>query len=171
MKQKLIVGSFVFLALVTLGKIFEKPLLAQVRAALTQNIDEPGRNPYQEYYFSGSATCGSGQKFCNFDYSTVPVGKRLVVTHVSGYVDVIGGMLPNCNIQSSFGGSQYAEAFFTGVRGPVTSVSTRIFINQDLLMYFGPNETPHTFCGLVSTSDNFAGAGNIELSGYYITNP
>ena len=154
-----------------LGEVFEKPLLAQVRAALTQNIDEPGRNPYQESFFSSGANCTSGTKFCNFDFSAVPADKRLVLTHISAYVDETNGMLPNCNLQSSFGGSQYASAFFTGVRGPVSASSTRVFINQDVQMFFGPNETPHGFCGLVNTTDTFTGAGNMEISGYFITNP
>lgn len=171
MKQKLIAGSLVLLTLIVLGKIFEKPLLAQVRAALTQNIDEPGRNPYQESFFSYQTNCAAASKFCNFNFSTVPVGKRLVITHVSAYVDVISGQLPNCNLQSDFGGSQYASAFFTGVRGPVSAGSTRIFVNQDLQMYFGAGETPHGFCGLVSTSDSFAGGANMALTGYYISNP
>lgn len=171
MKQTVVLGSCILLSLVTLGKVFERPLLAQIRAALTQNIDEPGRNPYQESYFSYLNDCAAASKFCNFNFSVVPAGKRLVITHVSAYVDIQNGQLPNCNIQSNFGGSQYAVAFFTGVRGPTSTGSTRIFINQDLQMYLGPGETPHAFCGLVSTSDTFAGAGNMELSGYFIQNP
>jgi hypothetical protein len=172
MKKTIVMGSCLLLCLLVLAKAFEKPLLAQIRAALTQNIDEPGRNPYQESFFAYMTNCAAASKFCNFTFSTVPAGKRLVITHVSAYVDVQNGMLPNCNLQSDFGGSQYAEAFFTGVRGPVSAgPSTRIFINQELQLYFGPGETPHGFCGLVSTTDSFSGAGNMELSGYYISNP
>jgi hypothetical protein len=161
----------VVLSVVVLGRFYARPVMAQVRAALTQNIDEPGRNPYQEQIFSSAANCAAGTKFCNFNYSIVPANKRLVITNVSGYVDTQEGMLPNCNMQSNFGGSQYAAAFFTGVRGPTFNGGTRIFVNVPTKAYFGQGETPHLFCGLVSTTDNFVGGGEMVISGYYVDNP
>jgi hypothetical protein len=46
MKNKLITLAATAALLAVLGHFYAKPLMAQVRAALTQNIDEPGRNPY-----------------------------------------------------------------------------------------------------------------------------
>ena len=172
MKIRLLILTSVFASLFVLGHYYAKPVMAQVRAAIIQNQDEPGRNPYQESYFAFGTDCAAGSQFCNYNFSAVPVGKRLVLTNVSGYVDVKNGTLPNANIQSSVAGSQSAAIFFTGVRGAVsTSGSTRMYFNQPVRAYFGEGEKPHGFEGLVSTTDSFAGGGEMVLSGYYVSLP
>ena len=128
-------------ALWIVGTFTAKPLLAQIRAAFIQNVDEPGRNPYQETQFT---VCGGPQN-CNFQFAIVPAGKRLVLTHVSGFVDVKGGTLPNANVESNFGGNQYATVFFAGTRGTAAVGSTRIVYNSDVRAYFGPGEEPSGF--------------------------
>ena len=110
-------------AALTLGA---PPVLAQSRAALVQSVDEPGRSPYQETL--SDLTC-RGTTVCSFNFSVVPAGKRLVVTHIAGYVDTGIGTLPNGFFQSSFGGSQYATLPFTGVRGP-NSATGRAHLHQ-----------------------------------------
>lgn len=143
------------------------PALAQVRPALVQNVDEQGRNTYQETQFT---TCG-GTQHCNFTFAVVPSGKRLVLKHVSGFADVVGGTLPNSYVQSSFGGNQYATIFFPGTRGTLNTSSTRIVYNSEVLGYFGPGEQPSGFFGLFSTSDSFTGGASLTLTGYYINLP
>src|SRR3954454_4054241 len=123
-------------ALFVTGVFTAKPLLAQIKAALVQNVDEPGRNPYQESQFT---VCGGPQN-CNFQFAMIPAGKRLVLTLLNGWVDVRGGTLPNSNVQSSFGGNSFATVFFPGTRGNVGGGSTRIVYNSDVLAYFGPGE-------------------------------
>ena len=49
MKNKLITIASALALLVVLARVFERPLLAQIPAALTQNVDEPGRNPFSLY--------------------------------------------------------------------------------------------------------------------------
>jgi hypothetical protein len=156
-----------FCALCIVGAIDATPAVAQIRAALVQNVDEPGRNPYQETQFT---ICGGPQN-CNFTFAFVPSGKRLVLTHVSGFVDVKGGTIPNSNVESNFGGNQFATVFFLGARGTVSPSSTRIVYNSDVLAYFGPGEQPFGFYGLFSTSDTFLSGGVLTLSGYYINLP
>ena len=153
-------------ALSVAGVFGAKPLMAQVRAALIQNVDEPGRNPYQETQF---ATC-AGQN-CNFTFEPVPAGKRLVLTHVNGYVDVKGGTFPNSYLQSSFGGSQYATVFIPGEKGTVFSNSTRIVYNANVQAYFGPGEQPSAAYLLFSTPDLFNGGALLSLTGYYVSLP
>ena len=74
MKNRLLASAGCLAVLLVVGKIYEKPLLAQVRAALVQSIDEPGRNP-----FVLSSTNGQ---------FTVPVGKRYVVEQYSAGCNV-----------------------------------------------------------------------------------
>ena len=154
-------------ALCIVGVIGATPAVAQIRAALVQNVDEPGRNPYQETQFT---ICGGPQN-CNFTFALVPSGKRLVLTHVSGFVDVRGGTIPNSNVQSSFGGNQFANVFFVGTQGTVFTSATRIVYNSDVLAYFGPGENPTGFYGLFSTGDTFLSGGSLTLTGYYINLP
>jgi hypothetical protein len=166
MKNKLLSLAGVVACVAVLGHFYAKPLLAQVRAALVQNVDEPGRNPYQEVVFT---ICGGTQN-CNFSFSIVPPGKRLVVTHVNGFIDVRNGTLPNANVESSFGGSQFASIFIPGVRQTASANSTRIVYNEAVLAYFGPGESPAGFYGLFSTTDTWPtnGGGLMTLTGYYI---
>jgi hypothetical protein len=164
LKNRLTVAFGAVLALAVLGYFYSEPLIAQVRAALVQNVDEPGRNPFQDRELF---SCTVGSTFCNSDFTMVPGGKRLVVTSVSAFVDS-SGTAPNCNLSSSSG----TVAFFTGARGPVSVGSSRYFINQPLQAYFNTGETPHLFCGLNSTPDVFtSGFATAVLTGYYINLP
>ena len=152
----------------SLGALCALPAQAQTRAALVQSVDERGRNPYQEAVFS---SC-SGSQFCNFNYSAVPAGKRLVLTHISGYIDVAGGTFPNGNVTSNLGGNAYAAVHFTALRGSAAgALGTRMYINEQVLAYFGPGEIPHAFMGVVSTPDTFSGGAQLQLSGYYVNLP
>jgi hypothetical protein len=70
MKNKLLTFAGALALLAVLGHFYAKPLLAQVRAALVQNVDEPGRNPIPLGY---QAVTSSGANF------SVPAGKRYVI--------------------------------------------------------------------------------------------
>ena len=80
MKNRMMTLAGTLLLVAVLGKFYVPPLLAQVRAALVKNVDEPGRSPYQAVPVSTN-DCGA-YAFLNFP--PVPMGKRLVVTFVSG---------------------------------------------------------------------------------------
>ncbi|GCL62058.1 hypothetical protein [Pseudaquabacterium pictum] len=144
------------------------PAQAQTRAALVQSIDEPGRSPFQETLSDlGCRTT----TVCSFNFSTVPAGKRLVVTHIAGYVDTGAGTLPNGFFQSSFGGSGYATLPFTGVRGPSSALGVRIFINHDVLAFFGPGESPRGVYHVNGSGDTMSGGALMMVTGYYVNLP
>jgi hypothetical protein len=72
-----------------------QPAIAQVRAALTKNVDEPGRLPFEaviRYSRFGciSANCSAFSTIfatdLSFDGPVVPSGKRLIVQSVVGTV-------------------------------------------------------------------------------------
>lgn len=142
------------------------PAAAQGRAALVQSIDEPGRNPYQE---AASDTACRGTTVCSFNFAPVPIGKRLVVTHISGYIDTASGTPPNGFFKSNFGGSAYATVPFTGVRGPNGGLGTRYFINQQVLAYFGVGETPNATMQMFG--DLASGGALLMVSGYFVNAP
>ena len=155
------------LATATVGALCATPALAQ-RAALVQSIDEPGRNPYQETL--SNTTC-RGTTVCAMDFVTVPAGKRLVLTNISGYVDTAAGTLPNGFVQSSFGGSAYATLAFTAVRGPTSALGTRNFINHSVQAYFGPGESVRGIYHVNGTGDTMSGGSLMMLSGYFVNLP
>jgi hypothetical protein len=75
-------------ALTLIGSYTAKPLWAQIKSALVQNIDEPGRNPYSSTVFLSKAFPADNcvAAVCDALFNTVPVGKRLVATNVSGNI-------------------------------------------------------------------------------------
>jgi len=83
-------------SLAVIASFGAKPLLAQVRAALTQNVDEPGRAPYQSTVVFKQSTGGCSVTACTIIFASVPAGKRLVATNLTGavYVDTPGIILP-----------------------------------------------------------------------------
>jgi len=136
---------------------------AQTRAALVQNVDEPGRSPYQE---SASAVCFAT---CTITFSAVPAGMRLVVTHINGSMDTIGtGASPRV----VFGGIMTLPT----VRGIVVRSDAQMIFNHELLMYFDAGARPVVFgdftLGLLgSTTDRFGGPSNATLTGYLVKLP
>jgi hypothetical protein len=53
------------------------------KPALVKNVDEPGRNPYQQGMLFNQSTQVCTNFVCTLWFNPVPAGYRLVVTHVS----------------------------------------------------------------------------------------
>lgn len=144
------------------------PAAAQTRAAMVQSVDEPARNPYQQTLSDVSCR---GTLVCSFNFGLVPAGKRLVLTHISGYVDTANGALPNGFVSSDFGGPGFAALSFTGVRGPTSALGTRIFINHSVQAYFGPGESISGVFHINGSGDTMSGGARLMLTGYYVNLP
>ena len=85
MKTKFLAVAAPLALVATLGHFYGKPLVAQVRAALVRDVDNPARNALQFYlYVGGTVTTYH-----------VPVGKILVIEDVS--------ILTEYNITGTFG--------------------------------------------------------------------
>jgi hypothetical protein len=67
-------GALALLAV--LGKFYATPLMAQVRATIVQDVDQPARAPFQVTI---------PINISNFNYTNVPIpaGKRLVIDYVA----------------------------------------------------------------------------------------
>jgi hypothetical protein len=91
-----IVPRTLVLALVALASgIWAGNAQAQ-KAALVENIDEPGRNPYQASVIFNQDPTNCTQFVCTADFPAVPAGKRLVITYASAlYGLTSGGSAPN----------------------------------------------------------------------------
>ena len=156
------------LAIAAAGAWTALPAAAQTRAALVQSVDEPARNPYQERIFG--ITC-SGMTACSFNFAAVPAGKRLVITHISGFVDTATGVPPQGELESNLrGATNSAHVYFTGVRGLTGgALGTRYYFNQEVLAYFGAGETPNG--SYFAFFDLLSGGAVMMVSGYYVNVP
>ena len=82
MKNKLLIATSSLFVFAVLLHNFEKPVLAQIRAALTKNIDERGRSPY-----TVQGSCGGiAKNFFQAAIPAVPANKRFVVEYINGTV-------------------------------------------------------------------------------------
>jgi hypothetical protein len=79
MTKKIAIGAGVLLVLAVLVHHFEKPVLAQVRAALVQSVDEPGRNPLEL----------SQDTSANQVFWIVPAGQRWVIENYTARCAVV----------------------------------------------------------------------------------
>jgi hypothetical protein len=160
MKNKLLItAAFVFAFAVVLHH-YEKPVMAQVRAALVQNIDEPGRSP-----FSLTLSCNAGgTNFCEGTSSTaVPANKRFVVQNVNGTVNFFGSATVAIGTVFVVNGSRfYLDPHFVGI-----SFGQYIYaINMPVVAYFEAGQTPSIDI-IGSNTTNPPGA-TVFLTGYLI---
>jgi hypothetical protein len=121
MKKQLLTLIGALSLLTVLGHFFEKQLLAQVRAALVQNVDEPGRNPIT---LLGSSTGGTATV-------TVPAGQRYVIQAFGGTCVVdAGDEMTAIDIGGGVKGAQATASAFQlhpGVWG--ASTTTHLYID------------------------------------------
>ena len=157
MKHKLLTFAGALALLAVLGHFYAVPLMAQIRAALIKNIDEKGRNPYQQ---SGATDC-TGLGLCDLAFPAVPAGKRLVVEHVSGNFNPNPGAAMNAIFLEGAGG--FAVFSFPG-----SSMATPqlVAVNQPVLAYFESGQTPFIRVAWNSTANT--GAFSAVITGYLV---
>jgi len=76
MKNRLLTFAGALALLAVLGKFYAPPLMAQVRAALVQDVDQPARAPFQ-------VTVPININNFTFTPVSIPAGKRLVIDYIS----------------------------------------------------------------------------------------
>jgi len=177
--RNIIIGLAGIGVLIGLLAITGPMVVAQVRATLTKNVDEPWRTPLvtrsqfipaQGCY--GVSDCAnfvsSGTVVATFDLPTVPAGKRWVVQSASGGF-TSGATLTTLQIE--FGSPRPTGIVFDGIRwifaGPFatgTAFSSSTF-SANLNVVFAPGETPFV---RVSGQPNWPGYSVITFSGYLI---
>lgn len=79
---------------------------AQVRPAVTKNVDEPGRSPYQVMLKAARGETSCGINFCSFSTPNIPAGKRLVHTGIASTVHLDAtGVVQNFRVTVTEGGT------------------------------------------------------------------
>jgi hypothetical protein len=72
------------------GTFLSGEAFAQARPALVKDVDEPARSPFQFYVMASKASANCSTTLCSFVAPPVPAGKRLVITGMSGIIQLDG---------------------------------------------------------------------------------
>jgi hypothetical protein len=158
MRNKLLTLASAFTLLAVLGHFYAKPLLAQARAALVKNIDEPGRTPYQQ---TGSCTNpfidGLRSGSCDVVFPAITSGKRAVIEYVTADLATTSDITPSVALQENAlgGGAVLVSPVFPRFSGDF-GVSDRI------QMYINGDEQPKF---LAATG---LGVNSVTISGYLV---
>jgi hypothetical protein len=116
MKTRLFTIFGTLAILLTIAHFFEKPILAQIRAALVQNVDEPGRNSLTLH-----ADTASGP-FTSF---TAPAGKIYVIEAFTISCDVDSTTyMTDLSLYTSSDGVQFQSSATPHLVQPNGSVSS-----------------------------------------------
>lgn len=159
MKNKLLTLAGALALIAVLGKFYAKPVMAQVRAALVQDVDQPARAPFQ-------VTVPINVN--NFTYTpvSIPAGKRLVVDYIamSGAAQsASGGIQPIIILSSSVSGS--ANALYYVAPEQSGTVPGQYYHTEKATIYADSLNVSPAFAGY---SPSFM-AFNVVISGHLIT--
>jgi hypothetical protein len=146
-----------------------KPLWAQVKAALIQNVDEPARNPFSEDFAIGATAPGCAPTYCDLSGNlVVPAGKRLVITNVTGWAltaNGVGAFVTLKNVDPATGGGGGA-IFLPSTVTYYGGSSYIINLNLQLQSYY---EAGQRIGFYISTNGTFSYQGSsVRVSGYYV---
>jgi hypothetical protein len=155
--QILLAASFAVLAGVISG-ITAAPAIAQaIKAALIKNVDEKGRSP-----FTLSLSCNANFS-CIASGAAVPNGKRLVIEHVSGSLQVDVANSANVQIQNfTVAGRDFAPV---KVGTSPDGIDTNWVVNDSVLVYLEPAAIPSFNASIYASGQIFA---NAKLTGYLV---
>ena len=159
MKNRLITLAAALVLFAVVGRFYAKPVMAQVRAALVQDTDQPARAPFQ-------VTVPVNVN--NFVYTSVPIpaGKRLVIDFVAfnGAAQTAGANIqPIILLSSSVAGGPASTYYF----GPNQSTTTagQYYANNPVTIYSDSLAVGPAFAGYTPTFLSF----NVIISGHLIT--
>jgi len=179
MKNKLLTLAGTLATLAVLGHFYAKPLLAQVRAALVQDRDQPARQPFaatfplrfgvfDDVFFLDKQTTGTLS-------NVVPAGKRLVITHVWGTVfgsgDARGDLMGFVSVGGSgalaYGTITFPARVYPDQRDPDILYIGTVSFYQAVDITMNPGDTIE----IGSLTQRGGGGGNVGISGYLIDIP
>jgi hypothetical protein len=160
MKNRLLTFAGALALLAVLGKFYAPPLMAQVRAALVQDVDQPARAPFQ-YTATVNIT--------NFTYTAIPIpaGKRLVIDYVSleGAAQTTGAYVQPIVILSSTVAGNNSLYYMAPQQSTVAA--GQYYKSEQVKIYADSLSVSPAFAGYTPTFLIF----NVTISGHLITVP
>ena len=161
MKNRLLTFAGALALLAVLGKFYAPPLMAQVRAALVQNVDEPARAPFQVTV---------PINIDNFTYTpvTIPAGQRLVVDFISmsGATETSGAYVQPIIIFSSTVGSSGNALYYVAPQ-QASTVPGQYYHTEKATIYADSLNVGPAFAGYTPTFMSFS----VVISGHLISAP
>ena len=175
--RRLVVVTMILLAIAAIVSMTRSDVIAQIRAALVKNVDEPGRTPWEtrSQFLPNAGGCFStsdcydyvdGTTFAMFDLRPVPAGKRWVVQMATGGLVNGDGRITTIELRSNRNGIVFdgAKWLFGGPYQAYPAFGSTIF-SANIAVTFGPGEIPTV---RVSGSPNLSGYSVLVFSGYLI---
>ncbi len=174
--RQLILAVATLAVLSVLAMFTAREAIAQVRAAIIKDVDEPGRTPYvQHVVLSKPGNCGLN--FCSGLLPVVPAGKRLVITRFHGMIALGPGAIANRVrlLRVIPGGGFPAPAFEvphnpSAIYQDTLSLSSpfRYSFNHELLMFVEAGERPAIDFSTVGGNLNGEWPNEFTVSGYLV---
>lgn len=158
MKNKLLTFAGALALLGVLGKSYAPPLMAQVRAALVQDVDQPARAPFQ-------VTVPVNINNFTFTPVSIPAGHRLVVDYISmsGAAQTTGAdVQPIIILSSSVAGS--ANALYYIAPQQSGTVPGQYYHTEKTTIYADSLNVSPAFAGFTPSFLSF----NVVISGHLI---
>lgn len=159
MKNKLLTLAAALVLLAVVGKFYAKPVMAQIRATLTQDVDQPARAPFQ---------VSVPVNVNNFTLTNIPIpaGKRLVIDYISlnGAAQTSGAYVqPIVLVTAGVAGSNAVSYYF----GPNPSTTTpgQYYASYPTTIYADSLSVSPAFAGYTPSFDSFS----VNISGHLIT--
>ena len=158
MKNKLLTMAAALVLIAVVGKFYAQPVMAQVRAALVQDVDQPARAPFQ-------VTVPININNFNFTPVTIPTGKRLVIDYISmsGAAQTAGtDVQPIIIFSSSVAGNPSALYYVAPPQN--TNVPGQYYYTEKPTIYADSLSVSPAFSGFTPTFMSF----NVVISGHLI---
>jgi hypothetical protein len=161
MKNKLITFAGALALLGVLGKFYAPPLMAQVRAALVQDVDQPARAPFQ-------VTVPVNINNFNATPVSIPSGHRLVVDYIStsgAAQSTSGGIQPIILLSSSVAGGGNNNYYIAPQQSG--TVPGQFYHTEQTTIYADSLSVSPAFAGYTPSFLSF----NVVISGHLISIP
>jgi hypothetical protein len=160
MKFRMLQFAGVLAVLAVVGKFYAVPAIAQVRAALTQDRDQRGRNIYQS-----QGVCFQVKNPCQITFPAVPVGQRLIIEHAST-INIMQSATALNGVQLRNG---FVYQFLLPTAAPGNYPGEFYFVSNDnVLLSYDAGQIPLAVV-FATTSATFT--SEVAISGYMITIP
>jgi hypothetical protein len=138
------------------------------KPALVKNVDEPGRNPYQQSLSFNQSTQVCTNYLCTLWFNPVPAGYRLVVTHVSTRFRLADNSISPYATLGSDGNLSSHQIILPA---PSSNGDNYYIASSPVTFYVEPGSSPTLFLSgnRVDTSGSYLAQASIE--GYLVAIP
>jgi hypothetical protein len=136
--------------------------IAQIRAALVRDIDERGRNPFQQ-----TGQCSGFSDTCSIAFTTVPANKRLVVEEVSSRSTVRSTVqILQSDLRNSQVGLLNNQPMYVIPQLQWSSGGTSQYVSNNRVVYYvEPGQTPVWNMITIGTGAILV---DVTLTGYFV---